>query len=186
MTDETIIELYWNRSEQAIRESNSKYGSYCFSIANNILLNREDSEECVNDTWLNAWNAIPPQRPLRLSSFFAKITRNLSFNKYKAKTADKRGGGTLSVALDELNECIASSVNVEETFSQNELSDSISHFLHTISERDCNIFIRRYFYVQPIEDIAAHYHMKESNVLMNLSRTRKKLRNHLRKEEYIV
>ena len=184
MIDEQILDLYWLRNEQAIRESNTKYGSYCFTIANNILFNNEDSEECVNDTWLRAWDVIPPQRPKRLSAFFAKITRNLSLNKYKARNTEKRGGNEAAVALDELEDCIASSTNVEVLILQNEMSDIISHFLHTLSERDCNIFIRRYFYVYSIEEIADFYQMKESNILVNLSRTRKKLREHLRKEGY--
>ena len=186
MTDEQIIELYWERKERAIKESNSKYGSYCYMIAYDILSNNEDSEECVNDTWFCAWNVIPPQRPRRLSAFFAKITRNLSFNKYKAKKADKRGGNNVTIALDELEECVPDSASVETILLRNELSDNISTFLHTLSERDCNIFIRRYFYVDSIEKIAAYYCMKESNVLMNLSRTRKKLRVYLRKEGYIL
>lgn len=186
MVDEQIVALYWQRNEQAIKESDAKYGSYCFTIANNILSSHEDSEECVNDTWLRAWTVIPPQRPKRLSAFFAKIIRNLSLNKYKAKMTEKRGRNEVTIALDELEECIAGSSNVESAILQNEMSDSISYFLHTLSERDCNIFIRRYFYVYSIEEIAAHYHMKESNVLMNLSRTRKKLRDYLRKEGYTL
>lgn len=186
MVDGEIVELYWQRNELAIKESNAKYGPYCFSIAHNILFNREDAEECVNDTWLNAWKAIPPQRPSRLSAFFAKITRNLSFNKYKAKMTEKRGKNEVAVALDELEECIASSTDVEATVLQNELSDSISQFLHTLSERDCNIFIRRYFYIEPVKKIADCYNLKESNVLVNLSRTRQKLQAHLKKEGYII
>ncbi len=185
MTDGEIVELYWKRNEQAIKESSQKYGAYCFSIANNILANCQDSEECVNDTWLRAWNAIPPQYPHHLSAFFAKITRNLSVNRYKLKATKKRGKDNVTVALEELEECTASSENVEKEFFQNEISDSISHFLYTLSKRDCNIFIRRYFYVQSIEEIAGHYHMKEAHVLVNLSRTRKKLRAHLQKEDYI-
>jgi RNA polymerase sigma-70 factor (ECF subfamily) len=184
--DEGIVDLYWQRNEQAIKESNTKYGSYCFSVANHILSSREDSEECVNDTWLNAWKAIPPQRPNKLSAFFAKITRNLSINRYKSKMTEKRGKNEVAIALEELEECIASSSNVEAVLLQNELNDSISQFLYTLSKRDCNIFIRRYFYVQSIEEIAALYRLNESNVLVNLSRTRKKLRSHLQKEGYLV
>jgi len=186
MEDSEIVELYWRRSEQAIRESSSKYGSYCLSIANNILSNLQDSEECVNSTWLNAWNAIPPQRPNRLSAFFAKITRNLSINKLKARTAEKRSGNEATLAIDELNECLSASDNVETEYQRNELGEKISIFLHTLPERECNMFIRRYFYVQPIGEIAAHYHLKESNVLVILSRTRKKLRLYLQKEGYIA
>jgi len=108
MEDIRIVELYWQKNEDAIKESNGKYGAYCFAIANNILHNKEDSEECVNDTWLNAWNAIPPQKPTKLQLFLAKITRNLSFNRFNARFAEKRGGGEITLVLDELAECIAS------------------------------------------------------------------------------
>lgn len=109
MDDKQIIELYWQRNEDAIHETSLKYGSYCYSIAHNILSNNEDSEECVNDTWLKAWNSIPPQRPVHLKMFLAKITRNLSFDKYKAGKAAKRGNGEIAVVLDELSECLPSS-----------------------------------------------------------------------------
>lgn len=186
MEDNKIIELYWHRSEQAIRESSSKYGSYCLSIANHILSNLQDSEECVNSTWLNAWNSIPPQRPNRLSAFFAKITRNLSINKLKARTAEKRSGNEATVAIDELGECLPASNNVEAEYQGKELGEQISRFLHMLPERECNIFICRYFYVQPVVEIAKHYRLKESNVLVILSRTRKKLRFYLQKEGYIA
>lgn len=186
MEDNEIIELYWRRSEQAIRESNTKYGSYCLSIANHILSNPQDSEECVNSTWLNAWNAIPPQRPSRLSAFFAKITRNLSINKLKARTAEKRSGNEVTVAIDELNECLPASDNVEAEYQRKELGEQISRFLRTLPERECNMFIRRYFYVQPVGEIAKHYRLKESNVLVILSRTRKKLRFYLLREGYLA
>ena len=139
MEDNEIIELYWRRSEQAIQESSSKYGSYCLSVANRILSNLQDSEECVSSTWLNAWNAIPPQRPNRLSAFFAKITRNLSINKLKARTAEKRSGNEVTVAIDELDECLSASDNVEAEYQRKELSEQISRFLHTLPERECNM-----------------------------------------------
>ncbi|MEN6308563.1 hypothetical protein SDC9_49844 [bioreactor metagenome] len=186
MEDNEIIEFYWRRSEQAIQESGSKYGSYCLSIANNILSNLQDSEECVNSTWLNAWNAIPPQRPNHLSAFFAKITRNLSINKLKARTAEKRSGNEATVVIDELGECLSASDNVEAEYQGKELGEKISQFLRTLSERECNMFIRRYFYVQPVGEIAKHYRLKESNVLVILSRTRKKLRFYLQKEGYMA
>lgn len=186
MEDNKIIELYWCRSEQAIQESGSKYGSYCLNIANNILSNLQDSEECVNSTWLNAWNAIPPQRPNCLSAFFAKITRNLSINKLKARTAEKRSGNEATLAIDELGECLPAFNNVEAEYQGKELSKQISRFLRTLPERECNMFIRRYFYVQPVMEIAKHYQLKESNVLVILSRTRKRLRFYLQKEGYMA
>ena len=106
MEDSKIVELYWQKNADAIKETDSKYGAYCFAIADNILRNKEDSEECVNDTWLNAWNAMPPQKPTKLQMFLAKITRNLSFNRFNARSAEKRGGGEIVLVLDELAECI--------------------------------------------------------------------------------
>ena len=106
MEDSAIIDLYWAREERALSETDTKYGGYCRSIAHNILKNREDSEECVSDTWLHAWNAMPPQRPSILSSFLGRITRNLSFDRCRRQNAEKRGGGSLPLALDELSECV--------------------------------------------------------------------------------
>lgn len=185
MKDSQIIELYWNRSERAITETNQKYGPYCFAIADHILRNQQDSEECVNDTWLQAWNAIPPQKPGKLRSFLAKITRNLALNSLKARNAEKRGGGELNLVLDELAECLADSKDTETEVAAKELANCINQFAHTLSERDCNIFLRRYFYVESVAEIAKKYGVKESNVLMILSRTRKKLKHYLRQEGYL-
>lgn len=186
MNDSQIIKLYWQRNECAIQETNSKYGAYCYSIANNILTSKEDSEECVNETWLRAWNTMPPQKPNRLNLFLAKITRNLSFDKFKAKTADKRGGGELTLVLDELESCIADSTDTEKEYSAKELNESINSFLHTLSECECNVFLRRYFYAESVTEISVRYELKESNVNVILSRARKKLRTHLEKEGYII
>ena len=121
MEDGQIIDLYWQRNTDAITETDIKYGAYCFTIAHNILNSREDSEECVNDTWLRAWNAMPPRKPDRLQMFLAKITRNLSFNRYNARTADKRGGGEIVLVLDELAECLASESDTESAYRLKEL-----------------------------------------------------------------
>ena len=129
MNDERIIELYWQRSEQAIQLSGEHYGDYCFTIAHNILKNRLDSEECVNDTWVRTWNSIPPQRPRLLKAFFAKITRNLSFDRYKALTAEKRGGGEIELALEELGDCLSYESDVESHVTSSELADVINRFL---------------------------------------------------------
>lgn len=185
MKDSQIVALYWQRSERAITETNQKYGPYCFAVAENILEDQQDSEECVNDTWLRAWNAIPPQKPEKLRSFLAKITRNLALNKLKARKAAKRGSGEMNLVLDELTECLADSKNTETEFAAKELADCINRFAHTLSERDCNIFLRRYFYVESVAEIAKKYCVKESNVLMILSRTRKKLKNYLQQEGYL-
>ena len=121
MEDSQIVELYWQKSADAISETANKYGAYCFTIAENILHNTEDSEECVNDTWLHAWNAMPPQRPSVLRMFLAKITRNLSFDRFHAQTAEKRGGGEIPLVLDELAECLASKTDVEAAYEDREL-----------------------------------------------------------------
>ena len=118
MEDSRIVELYWQKNADAIKETDSKYGAYCFAIADNILHNKEDSEECVNDTWLNAWNAMPPQKPTKLQLFLAKITRNLSFNRFNARSAEKRGGGEIVLVLDELAECLAGESDVERIRGQ--------------------------------------------------------------------
>lgn len=186
MEDDQIIDLYWQRQERAIRETDHKYGSYCFAIANHILSNSEDSEECVNDTWLRAWNAMPPGRPGRLKLFLAKITRNLSLDKWKYRTARKRGAGATEMALEELQDCIAGTAATEDIIVQKELAESINRFLRSLPERECSIFLRRYFYLDTIKDIAKRYALKESNVLMILSRSRSKLRTYLEKEGYIL
>lgn len=186
MDDNQIIALYFSRAESAIRETEKKYGNYCLSLASHILRDREDAKECVNDTWLRAWNAIPPARPSQLRLFLAKITRNLSFDRLKERLAKKRGGGEVIAALEELQECVSGSSDVETELEFQELTDSINRFLHTLPGRECSIFLRRYFYVEPVGDIAKRYAVKESNVLVILSRTRKKLCAYLEKEGYIL
>ena len=179
MNDEKIIELYWARSEEAIRESDAKYGAYCYAVAYNILSEERDSEECVSDTWLRAWGSIPPQRPNYLRQFFAKITRNLSIDRYRRQ---KRINPC--APLDELAECVSGTDTIENALQQTALAESINRFLHKLPARECGIFLRRYFYAETVARIAAQYRVKESNVYMILSRTRKKLREHLLKEGF--
>ncbi|MBQ7581188.1 MAG: sigma-70 family RNA polymerase sigma factor, partial [Lachnospiraceae bacterium] len=178
-TDNEIIELFWMRNENAILETEAKYGNYCFSVANNILVNREDAEECVSDTWLTAWNTIPPKRPKVLRLFLARITRRGAFDRYRRNTAGKRGGGEITQSLDELADCLPAPSSVEMELSAQEMKTCISAFLVTLPERDADVFLRRYFYVESVPEIAKRYALKESNVLMVLSRTRKKLEQHL-------
>lgn len=184
MKDENIIQLYFERDERAIGETDRKYGAYCYRVADNILHNREDSEECVNDTWLRAWDAMPPTWPGCLRMFLAKITRNLSFNRYKAKTAEKRGGGETELVLEELEECLPGNMDVERSYLARELTASINRFVRALPVRDGNIFVRRYFYSEPISEIARKYHMAESSVRVILHRTRKKLKKQLEKEGF--
>ncbi len=186
MEDHEIIELYFQRDEAAISETDAKYGKYCFAIANNILMSMQDSEECVNDTWLRAWNSMPPQRPNILRQFLGKITRNLSLNRYSAMQAEKRGGGAVAVALDELSECVGGGKNPADEAEMNALRESILKFLTKLSDREQGIFLRRYFYMEEMADIALRYKMKETNVRLILSRTRKKLHTYLGKEGFAV
>lgn len=185
MEDSEIVALFCARREEAIAAANGKYGAYCYTVAHNILTSHEDSEECVSDTWLHAWNAIPPQRPGKLAAFFAKITRNLAINTARRKSAEKRGGGALQLALDELSECVASGRDVETEYSRMELERDIDRFLHSLPARECDVFLSRYFFLEPTETIARRYGMRQSNIYLILSRTRKKLRDYLLKEGYI-
>ena len=186
VADDKIIDLYIQRNELATTESNKKYGTYCYTVANNILNNNEDSDECINDTWYRAWNAIPPAHPSCLKLFFAKITRNLALDKLKARSAAKRGSDEISHVLDELGECIADTSDVETLILTKELTKIINSFLRTLSEHDCNVFVRRYFFAETITDIAKRYNQSTNNITVNLSRTRKKLKTYLEKEGYII
>ena len=186
MDDNRIIELYWARSEEAIQESDRKYGPYCRTIAWNILQDREDSEECVNDTWLRAWNSMPPQRPGVLSAFLSRITRNLSLDRYKAAKAAKRGGGQLPLALEELGDCVPSAGSVEDAVAMKELTWLLDSFLRDLPEKECCIFLRRYWYVDSTQEIARRYEMAEGSVKSTLYRTRRKLRERLEKEGVVL
>lgn len=184
MTDEAIIEMYFDRNEDAIKKSDEKYGRYCMTVAGSILSDRLDAEECVNDTWLRAWNSIPPERPSYLKLFFAKITRNLAINRYRSATAKKRGGGEVDTVLDELSECIGG--DTETAVDMRALSASVNDFLGTLEVRERAIFLRRYFFSEETEVIAVKFGIKKSNVHKILSRTRKKLREQLTKEGYSI
>ncbi|MGI6029279.1 MAG: RNA polymerase sigma factor [Candidatus Heteroscillospira sp.] len=179
MDDAQIVRLYWERDEKAIPATADKYGNYCASIAKNILGNQEDAEECVNDTYLNAWNSMPPHRPGVLSSFLGKITRNLSINRYRRSTAVKRGGGQLPAVLDELAGCVSGRDDVEDEFDRQELVKAIDAFLDTLSEDKRSIFVCRYWYTDSISDIAARHGMRAGAVSMSLNRIRAKLRGYL-------
>lgn len=186
LTDDEIVELYWERKETAVSASEKQYGRYCRSIAQHILGSREDSDECVNDTWLHAWNAIPPQRPNRLSLFLGRITRNLAFDKYKSNRAGKRGGGEIMLVLEELGECVPSGNSTEQAVLDKELGESINRFLHSLPERESSIFLSRYWYGNPIKMIAGQFSMAENNVKASLFRSRTKLRQYLEKEGILL
>ena len=170
MEDTAILELYWARDEQAIAETQKSYGKYCYSIAYHILHDREDTEECLNDTWMRAWNAIPPKKP----------------NRWKAKNAQKRGNGIMDTTLDELAECIPAAHNTEEAVEAAELERSINAFLHTLSEQECNVFLRRYWFVEEYAEIAGRYGMNLNTVKTSLFRTRKKLQKYLEQQGIVL
>lgn len=186
LDDEKIIALFEERNEMAITETKTKYGRYCNTIAYQILQNREDAEECENDTYLDAWNTIPPTRPRMLSIFLGTITRRISLDRLKRKTAEKRGGGEAMLSLHELEECIPSGKSIDDTIHEKTLAKLISDFLRTLSEAESNIFLRRYWYFDSIDDICKRYGYGQSKVKTTLKRTRDKLLQYLNQEEVYV
>ena len=179
MEDKKIVELYWQRNEAAITETSAKYGNYCTAIAMNILGSAQDAEECVNDTYINVWNTVPPERPNALKTFLGRITRNISFNRYKHSRAEKRGGGETAAVLHELEECVSDNASVEAELDRRETAKVIDGFLDTLPEKKRDIFVLRYWYGESVMKIARRFGMKESAVSMVLSRLRMKLREHL-------
>ena len=179
LEDSKIIELFFARVEQAIVELSAKYGTVCSRIARNILKNDFDAEECVNDTYLNAWNAMPPHKPNILSTFLGKITRNISFNRYKHNSADKRGGGEMPAVLEEISDLVSGMDDVEPAFDQKELTKAIDTFLDSLSPKKRSIFISRYWYTDRISEIAVRHNMNDGAVSMTLHRLRLKLHNSL-------
>ena len=186
MEDLEIVELYWNRDEQALKETSLKYGHYCYSIAYSILTSNEDAQECVNDTWLGAWNAMPPHHPTVLSTFLGKICRRLSLNKWRSMKAEKRGGKEVALSYDELEECIADTDSVKEDTDVQYLSEKINSFLETLKESDRKIFVCRYWYFESVNEIAARFQYTPSRVKMSLKRSRDRLREYLKKEGITV
>lgn len=185
MEDSRIIDLFFERSEQAIAELSKKYGAVCNRVAGNILRNSLDVEECVNDAYLGAWNTIPPRRPEPLLAYLCRIVRNLSITRYHTNTAAKRNS-FYDAALDELEECLASAKTVETEISAKELSDLLDRFLGTLDRENRIMFVRRYWYSDPVSSIAAAFHMSSNSVSARLSRIRTKLKKFLKKEGYEV
>ena len=185
LEDRDIVALFFSRNEEAIIQSKKKYGDYCLHIADSILRNKEDSEEILNDTWLRAWNSIPPQRPEILRLFLAKITRNLSLDRLRRSNSQKRAS-TFKLAYEELSECLASTQSPEDSIVARELEKAIKRFLGQCGKTERDIFLRRYFFFDSTKEIADRYSIRESNVLNLLSRTRKKLKEHLRKEGWLT
>lgn len=181
MDDKIIIELYWERKEEAVRETALKYGKLCAYIAGNILSSQEDSEECVNDTYFAVWNAIPDERPNIFSAFISRITRNLALKKYEYLSAAKRNPGAIT-SLEELGDCISGTENVESEIEKMRIESTINAFLRQQSEEKRNIFIRRYWYFDTIESICKSTGFSQSKVKSMLYQMRQKLRKKLESE----
>ncbi|MGN0976015.1 MAG: RNA polymerase sigma factor [Gemmiger sp.] len=182
LEDSEIVALYWQRSETAIGETSRKYGGYCTSIAKGVLHDAQDAEECVNDTWLRAWNAMPPQRPGKLAAFLGKITRNLSIDRLLHRSAKKRGGGEAQAALEELQECVPSPATVESESDNHALAAALDRFLAGLPANTRTLFLRRYWYMMPIRTIAAQLGMNENTAASTLMRTRRALKQYLEQE----
>ena len=186
MDDNEIIDLYWARSQQAIAESERKYGAYCRTVARNILSRTEDAEECVNDTWLRAWNVMPPQRPALLQAFFGRLTRNLSLDRWRRDRAQKRGGSQVELALEELEDCLAARDRVDEAMDAQTTADLISGFVRGLAQQDRVLFVRRYWHLDDIQTLAKRMGMGQSQVKSRLHRIRQRLKAELEKEGVAV
>lgn len=184
MEDQGIVALFFERSEQAIVETDKKYGGYCYHIAYNILASKEDSEESVSDTYLTAWNTIPPRKPSLLNAFLGKITRHISIDRWRRQSAQKRGGKEMILALEELGECVAAQ-DLETEISQRELARFLNQFLDKLPETERNVFLCRYWYLDSIDAIVGITGFSRSKVTSMLHRTREKLRKKLRQEGYV-
>lgn len=182
MDDSEIIELYFQRSEEAVTQTASKYGKYCYQIAYHILSSREDSEESVNDTYLAAWNTMPPRRPNILSAFLGKLTRYISLDRWKKRSAQKRGSGQVALSLEELEECISGGDDPEKEVDRKELLRYLNRFLDALPETQRKVFVCRYWYLESIPEIAAQFGFSESKVTAMLHRLREKLRARLQLE----
>ena len=186
MEDEKIVDLYWQRSESAIRETEIKYDRYLTKIAYNILADAEDSRESVNDTYLAAWNSMPPHRPGVLSTYLGKLTRRISIDCFRRRTRQKRGGSEYEVSLSELGDCVSGGNTTEEIVNVKLLADAIGIFLRLQSEEARNAFIGRYYYLDSLKEVAAYCGMTESKCKTLLFRTRVALKEYLREEGFEV
>ena len=185
MEDNKIIDLFWTRSENAILETGNKYGKYCYSIAYNILANNEDAEECVSDTYMAAWKSIPPHRPSVLAAFLGKITRRLSIDRWRSNTRDKRGGGEVTLALDELEYCVFDPHDIDKAIERKQFVRVLNRFLDSLPDTDRKIFLCRYWYMDSVSAIAGYLGFSQSKITSILFRTRKKLRAVLEQEDLL-
>jgi len=184
MNDLLIVQLFWERSEQALEQAKQKYGAYCLSIARNILFSGQDAEEAAQDTWLAAWNSIPPQRPAMLKTYLGKLTRRIALKKCRERMTQKRGGGELPLALSELEDCLAAPGSVEVHSDTQWLAASIDRFLQSLRREERNMFVCRYWYLDSIEAISNRFCCSQSKVKSMLYRLRKRLHNHLESEGF--
>ena len=182
MEDSQIIDLYWQRSERAIAESESRYGRYCHAVAFRFTLSHEDAEECVSDTWLSAWNAMPDERPRVLGAFFGTLARRHAISRWRAKTRRKRGGGEVPLALEELSECIPSEADPAKQVERQELAEAIRAFVDELGESEQKVFRARYWYLASVEEIARRMDFSPSKVKSMLYRLRGRLRERLTEE----
>ena len=185
MNDSQIVNMYWERNEKAIEETQKKYGKFCYSVAYSILCSEEDAKESVNDTYLDAWNSIPPHKPSVLSAFLGKITRRISIDKWRNKNAARRGGGQITDTLDELAECIPDSNGIEKQLEEKALNETINSFIKSLPKKEQKIFICRYWYLDSIKSISEQFGFSQSKVTSMLFRTREKLRKILMEEGFI-
>lgn len=179
MEDKKIVELFFKRDEQALKIVEQKYGGLCFCVANNILCSRSEAEECVNDTYLAAWDSIPPQKPNKLSAFLAKIVRNKALNRLERETSIKRGGSEIKLILSELNEDISSKNDTEELFNEHLVTDIINEYLHSVSKSKAAIFIQRYFMCFSVDEIAENTGRSYNSIITSLHRMRNELKQKL-------
>ena len=186
MQDEQIVQLYWNRDQSAIAQTQIKYSAYLTKIAMNILADRQDSEESVNDTYLAAWNSMPPQKPSVLSVYLSRLTRRISIDIFRRRTSQKRQGSQYAISLSELDETVSGGTTPEEEVESAQLAQTISDFLRTLSADERNTFIGRYYYMDSLKDVAAYCGMGEAKAKSMLYRTRQKLKLYLEKEGYTV
>ncbi len=184
LDDRYIVELFFQRQKRALTLTAEKYGGYCYTVSHNILGRAEDAEECVNDTYLAAWNCIPPNKPSRLGAFLAKLTRRISIDRWRKNTAQKRGAWELNAVFEELEECIPDGGTPERELLEQEFARSINAFLMNLPEAERRVFLLRYFYAEAITSICETMHFTKSRVSSMLMRTRQKLKAHLIKEEY--
>jgi RNA polymerase sigma-70 factor (ECF subfamily) len=182
--DKSIVDLYFSRDQEAITQTDKKYGHYCYRIAYNILTNKEDAEESVSDTYVAAWRAIPPRRPSVLSTFLGKITRHIAIDRWRERNASKRGGGEVPLALEELQDCVAGMQNVEMDYERKEIIKAYVKFLDALPVTERRVFLCRYWYVDSVEAIADKFGFSQSKVKTMLHRTRAKLRKQLAEEGY--